>query len=396
MQYFNYLNEEEKSFIFYAKPMVFERDSEKDILSYALGSTLYMPATRENISQDIISMKYKGLLSMVICLEDAIGDKELEKGENLLVNHLTDIFLAIENHKIAYDDIPLIFIRVRSGKQMIDLSERLGNTIKIINGFTFPKFSRENGRDYFEALVKIGEKYNKKLYGMPILETSEILYKETRLQALVDIKKIVEEYKDVVLNVRIGATDFCSLFGIRRSYDITIYDIALIRDCIADIINIFSRSEKGEVVSGPVWEYFSKGDRLLKPQLRESPFKETYGVEGIQIRRKIVDKYLDGILREVLLDKANGLVGKTIIHPSHIIPVQALQVVSHEEYMDACTILSNCNGDLGVIKSVYSNKMNEIKPHMHWAKKIIQKGKIYGVFNKKRNFTNLLTKKTYL
>jgi len=59
--------------------------------------------------------------------------------------------------------------------------------------------------------------------------------------------------------------------------------------------------------------------------------------------------------------------------------------------MDASSILASNNGDVGVIASQYSNKMNEIKPHMRWAQKIMIKSKIYGVFNEQHNFTSLLT-----
>ncbi len=51
---------------------------------------------------------------------------------------------------------------------------------------------------------------------------------------------------------------------------------------------------------------------------------------GVKLREKIINKSIDGLIREVLLDKANGIIGKTIIHPTHIIPVEALYVVSHE------------------------------------------------------------------
>jgi citrate lyase beta subunit len=231
---------------------------------------------------------------------------------------------------------------------------------------------------------------------MPILETADILYKETRIGALNGIREILDEYNDLVLNIRVGATDFSSLFGIRRGYDMTIYDISVIRDCIADILNYFTRVDKGYVVSAPVWEYFSSGDRVLKPQLRRSPFEEAYGSEGIEIRRELLNAYLDGLIREVLLDKANGFMGKTIIHPSHIAPVQALYVVSHEEYMDALSIIKNNDGSVGVMKSQYENKMNEIKPHLNWAKKILKKSKIYGVYHEGQNFTSLLTRKTHL
>ena len=91
-----------------------------------------------------------------------------------------------------------------------------------------------------------------------------------------------------------------------------------------------------------------------------------------------------------MLDKANGIIGKTIIHPTHIIPVEALYVVSHEEYTDACNIISNNNSEKGVFKSSYSNKMNEIKPHLSWAENIIKRSKVYGVFHENKSFTDLL------
>jgi hypothetical protein len=118
-------------------------------------------------------------------------------------------------------------------------------------------------RPYFEIL----ENYNDEkpssapmLYGLPILESGPVIYKESRTHTLQTIKEILEQYKNLVLNVRIGATDFSSLFGLRRSPDMTIYDITPIRDCVADIINIFGRVDASYVISGPVWEYFpSKG-----------------------------------------------------------------------------------------------------------------------------------------
>ena len=70
--------------------------------------------------------------------------------------------------------------------------------------------------------------------------------------------------------------------------------------------------------------------------------------------------------------------------------MQALSVVTYEEYCDARSILANNAGDRGVIGSLYANKMNEIKPHTLWAQKIMLKAKIYGVFNEEHNFSRLL------
>jgi citrate lyase beta subunit len=87
------------------------------------------------------------------------------------------------------------------------------------------------------------------------------------------------------------------------------------------------------------------------------------------------------------MDMANGLAGKTIIHPTHIKAVQALNVVTYEEYMDACSIVEAENGKNGVKKSDFSNKMNEIKPHLFWAKKTILKSQLYGVLHE--GYTNI-------
>ena len=91
------------------------------------------------------------------------------------------------------------------------------------------------------------------------------------------------------------------------------------------------------------------------------------------------------------MDLTNGLIGKTVIHPSHVNVVQSLNVVTKEEYLDALTILDHANGEMGVLKSNSQNKMNEIKPHYKWAMKIMTKSTIYGVYHEKYNFFKMLT-----
>jgi hypothetical protein len=162
------------------------------------------------------------------------------------------------------------------------------------------------------------------------------------------------------------------------------------RDFLSDVINVFKRNNY--TISGAVWEYFNTtegNNRVLKPQLRETPFKEKLGGKGLDVRSQLLNDYTDTLLKEVIMDKVNGFHGKTIIHPTHIIPVNSMYVVTHEEYSDAIEIIGNNNGDAGVFKSEYSNKMNEIKPHLKWAKEIIKRAEIYGVFNKDENYTKL-------
>ncbi len=396
MQYFNYLSEEMREKTFYNFPGSFNKKTEREILAHAVGALLYMPATRLHIAEEIVSGKHSGMVSMVLCLEDAIGDHQVEAAEKHLVDQIQRLAQRINEGMLEPEMLPLIFIRVRDSEQMVRLLEQFQDQADLLTGFVFPKFSLENGASYLERLRRFNAEKGLRLYAMPILETPGIIYPESRINHLLEMRHLLDIYQDLILNVRIGATDFSGLFGIRRGPDVTAYDIAVIRDCIGDIINIFRRQNSPYVVSGPVWEYFASAERILKPQLRISPFQEENKVSGKKNREKLLNKYIDGLIREVILDKENGLMGKTVIHPSHIIPVQALYVVNHEEYTDACTILDNNDGQKGVVQSQYVNKMNEIKPHSYWAKRIIIRAKIYGVFHGHHNFTCLLPTESYL
>ena len=76
-----------------------------------------------------------------------------------------------------------------------------------------------------EYLVELNKKFGEIIYGMPIIEDARVAHKETRLDELLSIKKVLDENKHLVLNVRVGGTDFSSCFGVRRGINYTIYDI---------------------------------------------------------------------------------------------------------------------------------------------------------------------------
>ncbi|WEK55069.1 MAG: HpcH/HpaI aldolase/citrate lyase family protein [Candidatus Cohnella colombiensis] len=393
MRYFNYLSGEQSDQVFYRAPMPFDNTSDHRTLAYAIGAALYCPATKLTIAEDIITHRHEGLTTLVLDLEDAIGDQQVDTAEHVLKKQLEQLSVALEQGRLSKEDLPLLFIRVRSPEQLVRIMDRLDEQLLLLTGFVFPKFSPYNGPLYFEVLASYNRKKSAiqpKLYGLPILETDKVIFKETRVDTLLGIRAILDQNEPYVLNVRIGATDFSSMFGLRRSPDMTIYDIAPIRDCIADIINVFGRMQDSYVISGPVWEYFSNRERVLKPQLRQTLFEQSLGRDGRRLRMNYITNYVDGLIREVMLDKENGIVGKTIIHPSHIKPVQSLLAVSHEEFVDASSIMASNDGQLGVMKSQYANKMNEIKPHLNWAKRIISRANIYGVLNEQQHFISLL------
>lgn len=393
MRYFSYLSPLQEEGIFYKKTNVITKHSPKSMLDYALGGILYMPATRGNIAEMILTKKHPQLGSMVICLEDAIGDIEVENAEISVVKCVKEIFDAVNTNQISVEDLPLMFVRVRSPEQLKKIADNMGDSIQVLTGIVFPKFSIDNAENYMQNLQQITQKFDVTLYGMPILETPDLLDLETRALVLLKLKTIFHEYQDLIVNIRIGATDLCGLYGIRRNYYTTIYDISLIRSLISEIVTCFGREF---VISGPVWEYFdSSSSRILKPELRQSPFSE-HGKKGLDIRSELLNDYVDGLIKETLLDLANGINGKTVIHPSHLKIVQSLNTISKEEYLDARSIVDHSDGDVGVMKSLFSNKMNEVKPHLKWAKKILLKSEIYGVYHENSSYIDLLTTQEHI
>ena len=127
----------------------------------------------------------------------------------------------------------------------------------------------KDGEEYYEYLTELNEKFDEALYGMPILESRQMAYLETRIEELVGVRKILDKYAPLVLNVRVGGTDWSSVFGVRRGINYTIYDILPVADCLKDVLNIFSRNND-YVVSGPVWEYFRANKNMKFEDLPQS------------------------------------------------------------------------------------------------------------------------------
>lgn len=351
------------------------------MLSAALGATLYSPATRPRLADDVIKQAGRGVVSMVLCLEDSIDDSEVVGAEENLVRQFADL-------DARGSEVPLLFIRVREPGQIMDLVSRLGRAVRLLSGFVLPKFTEERGVPFMEALTDAEKACGRRLFAMPVLESPELLHLETRREALRGITRTVNKYRERVLALRLGVTDFCSAYGLRRAPDMTAYDVQIVGAVIADVVNVLGRADgTGFTITGPVWEYFRLQERMFKPQLRRSPFLEGRAEE---LRTALIEHDLDGLLREIELDRANGLLGKTCIHPSHVAPVHALSVVSHEEFSDAQDILRPERGGGGVMRSAYTNKMNEVKPHRAWAERTLQRAEVFGVAKEDVGFVELL------
>jgi len=382
MRHFGHLAPEVRERLFHREPCAFTADSPARLLSAALGATLYSPATRPKLADDVLKQGARGVVSMVLCLEDSIDDADVAAGEENLVRQLADLADSPDA------DLPLLFVRVRTPGQIPDLVRRFGPAVRLLSGFVLPKFTEERGVPFLEALTAAEAASGRRLFAMPVLESPDLLYRESRVQTLEGIFRAVDKYRDRVLALRLGVTDFCSSYGLRRAPDMTAYDVQIVASVIADVVNMLARADgTGFTVTGPVWEYFRVQERMFKPLLRQSPFQEGRAVE---LRQALLENRMDGLLREISLDRANGLLGKTCIHPSHVAPVHALSVVSHEEYSDAQDILRPERGGGGVLRSAYTNKMNEVKPHRAWAERTLLRAEAFGVAGEDVGFVELL------
>jgi len=370
-------------FQFVKEPESFNKYSDRDFLQYCLGATMYMPGTKDFLPK-ILNRSMPGLTTMVFCFEDACAEQDVPMAEENVLRTLEAISTAVDEGRLSFEDVPLIFCRIRNQEQFESFSKRLTpHMAKALTGINFPKFNSENGEAYFAHLKKVSTELGEILYGMPIIEDPRVAFKESRMQELMSIRAILNKYYDMVLQIRVGGTDFSSCFGVRRGVDYSIYDIMTVRECLADILNIFTRNNEF-VVSGPVWEYF----RASKEMMFEELPKHTLD-DYLMKRKTLVNHEVDGLMREVILDKANGFVGRTVIHPTHIKFVNGLQAVTREEYEDARQILSG--SESGVVKGQNSNKMNEIKPHTNWATKVMMRAHAFGVIENENSYLKLLS-----
>ncbi|CAM5555345.1 HpcH/HpaI aldolase/citrate lyase family protein [Streptomyces hirsutus] len=165
---------------------------------------------------------------------------------------------------------------------------------------------------FLEALTVAEATGGHRLFAMPVLESPELLYRESRVETLEGILRAVEQVPRPGPRPAPRRDRLLLPYGLRRGPDMTAYDLQIVASVIADVVNMLARVDgTGFTVTGPVWEYFRVQERMFKPQLRQSPFLE---VQAVELRQSLIEHAMDGLLREISLDRANGLQGQDL-HP---------------------------------------------------------------------------------
>lgn len=368
MRYFSYLSDGDRRSLFSRQSEPFYKTSERDILRKAVGGLLYIPGLNQTIAQIIIKGKVQGLTSMAICLEDAVGDQERQASIENTARQLERLERALSKGILPRDALPLLFVRVKDPDMLEEMANLFVQYGTVLTGVILPKVSREGLERALPIVAHIHARSKDPFYLMPILESAALMHCGDRIGLLQDYKSLLDAYFPHILNVRVGTTDLCGLYGVRRHVDTPIYSVGLAGACIADVVRVFALEDR-YTVSGPVWEYFTATAKARATR----DWSE-----------------IEGLMREVRLDLQNGVWGKTCIHPTQLLPVQASYVVPYEDYCDAVTILGGDRNRLGILPSDRRNKMNELKPHALWASKLLSQADLYGVYQENTDARGLL------
>lgn len=295
---------------------------------HRLGATLYMPATRQDITEIVLQNKIPDLRSLVICLEDAVSEQDIP----IAIENLREVMQTLAEVDNSSSNInhhrPLMFIRPRDERMAEYLVANVN--LSIIDGLVLPKFTHTSLSGWWNVIDSTH------LCIMPTLESEEV-FDVQKMNQLADILK-QHPCKDRIIALRIGGNDLMNVMSLRRSRNFTLYDGPM-GYVIKMLVAVFVA--RGFSLTAPVCEHIDDL-RLLKAELE--------------------------------LDIAHGLVGKTAIHPKQIKCIQRALMVNAHDYAEALTIL---NSNKAVFKS--QGMMCEPATHQRWAVNILERAEHYGI-----------------
>ena len=298
----------------------------KRLSPYRLGATLYMPATRNDIAGSILNNQIDGLRSIVICLEDAVSDADVPAA----LQNLRQILVALKSAKDAGlgADWPLVFIRPRDPEMGKFLTET--KDLTPADGLVLPKFTLESLPVWWDIMK------DTHLCMMPTLETEDVF--DVMQMRKLATALLEHPCHSRIIALRIGGNDLMNVISLRRPRNLTLYD-----------------SPMGYVIKMLVAVFGSRDFALTSPVCEH------------------IDDH-DVMEKELALDMAHGLVGKTAIHPNQIAKIERALMVTSADHADALRIL---NSSQAVFKS--QGAMCEPATHRRWAARVLEQAQIYGI-----------------
>jgi citrate lyase beta subunit len=282
-----------------------------------------MPATRPDLLSIVTGYRYSTLKSIVVCLEDAVSEMDVADG----LENLKRLLVDIQSVGGRPDDGPLVFVRPRNADMAAELND--WPLITLIDGFIVPKLNSDSIMSWSLAVNR------PELLLMPTLETPDVFVPD----AMVALRDALDsEFSDKIIALRIGGNDLMGCLGLRRSKTMSIYNspMGYVIPMLAGIMGA-----GGYALTAPVFE------RMDSPEL---------------------------LKRELEMDIAHGLVGKTAIHPSQIPLIHDALKVENEDVESATKILAK--DAQAVFK--HGGAMCEPATHLKWARNTLDRARFYG------------------
>lgn len=296
----------------------------KVISPFALGATMYMPVIQDDAMNCITGRKYPNLRSMVLCLEDALHEKDVDQG----MARLQEILVLLLKDIKRDENAPLVFIRPRDLEMARKIVRMRG--VNQIDGFVAPKVRPGEVQQWITLLNGTN------LRLMPTLETAEA-FDVDAMKSLCN--EMLECDPSRILAVRFGGNDLMSCLGVRRQRGLTLYEGPL-NYVMSMLLAVFGT--KGFALTSPVFD-------------------------------DITDK--EGLIKELERDVHFGFVGKTAIHPDQIDVIHRAFSVPHDHVMAADKILEKD------AKAVFKFEGSMLEPatHTNWAERVKGRVNHYGV-----------------
>ena len=288
--------------------------------AYGLGATLYMPVIHPKVPDIVLGLAPAPSSSIVLCLEDALHEADVERG-------ILTLTKLLKSRSAGRDNGPQIFIRPRS----YDMACRLRaiDGITQVDGFVLPKARLETTPDWLSLLSGTTLKL------MPTLETPEF-FDPARLIQFRDL--LLSAGPERIAAVRIGGNDLLGAMGLRRVRGVTAYE-------------------------GPLGWILSMASSILIPA-------------GIPVSAPVFDiiEDVETLRREVARDVEMGFVSKTAIHPAQVPIIEGALAVSKEDVRAARAILERDARAVFQIGGV----MCEPATHAAWARRTLARAERFG------------------
>lgn len=287
---------------------------------YALGASLYVPASHSDLLPIANGDKLGFLRSVIFCTEDAIADSELGYA-------LGNLEHCLQN--MCSQRSCLRFVRVRNPQILSRVLQMPG--VEKLTGFVLPKLTADNFDAYFQQIR------GRHFLLMPTLETAEV-FDEAAMRQLRQ-RLLQADTKPHILALRIGGNDLLALLGLRRARDMNLY-----------------RTPMGALIARLVLQFHPHGLRLTAP----------------------VFEYLDNpalLEQEVREDMAHGLVGKTAIHPDQVGLIEHHYRVEARDWEMAERLLQpQCAAVFRM-----HDAMCEVATHRNWAENTAIRAQVFGL-----------------